>query len=179
MDISVLKNYAWFILWTWCGNQLICRLYILVADFTGFLCNVSTWWCYLRLYGIWYVSYMWPKRTKLLFRLDLPQTDLANFLSAWSSLHQAWAKEVVIAWWHSLVRITTWWRHQMEKFSALLTLCAGNSPVTGEFSAERPVTRSFDVFFDLHQIKRLSKHLRGWWFETLSRPLWRHCNECE
>ena len=38
-----------------------------------------------------------------------------------------------------------WWRHQMETFSALLVLCAGNSPVTGEFPAQRPVTRSFDV----------------------------------
>ena len=42
-----------------------------------------------------------------------------------------------------------WWRHQMETFSALLALCAGNSPVTGEFPAQRPVTQSFDVFFDL------------------------------
>ena len=40
----------------------------------------------------------------------------------------------------------TWWRHQMEAFSALLDICAGNSPVTGEFSAQSPVTRSFDVF---------------------------------
>ena len=37
----------------------------------------------------------------------------------------------------------------METFSALLALCAGNSPVTGEFPSQRPVTRSFDVFFDL------------------------------
>ena len=43
----------------------------------------------------------------------------------------------------------SWWRHAMETFSALLGLCAGNSPVTGEFSLQRPVTRSFDVFFDL------------------------------
>ena len=43
----------------------------------------------------------------------------------------------------------TWWRHQMETFSALLALCVGNSPVTGEFPAYRPETRSFDVFFDL------------------------------
>ena len=42
-----------------------------------------------------------------------------------------------------------WWRHQMETFSALLALCAGNSPVTGEFPSQRPVTWSFDVFFDL------------------------------
>ena len=41
------------------------------------------------------------------------------------------------------------WRHQMETFSALLALCVGNSPVTGEFPSQRPVTQSFDVFFDL------------------------------
>ena len=64
----------------------------------------------------------------------------------------------------------------MKTFPALLALCAGNSPVSGEFPAQRPVTRSFDVFFDMRLIKRLSKHSRGWWFETLSRPLCRHCN---
>ena len=41
------------------------------------------------------------------------------------------------------------WRHQMEIFSALLALVAGNLPVTGEFPSRRPVTRSFDIFFDL------------------------------
>ena len=46
----------------------------------------------------------------------------------------------------------------MEKFSALLAICAGNSPVTGEFPAQRPVTRSFDVLFDLHPNKRLSNN---------------------
>ena len=66
-----------------------------------------------------------------------------------------------------------WWRHQMETFSALLAFCAGNSPVP----TQRPVTRSFDVFFDLRPNKRLSKQSRGWWFETLSCSLWRHCNE--
>ena len=64
----------------------------------------------------------------------------------------------------------------METFSALLAICAGNSPVPGEFPAKRPVTRSFDVFFDLRLNKRLSEQSWGWWFETLSRPLWRHCN---
>ena len=42
-----------------------------------------------------------------------------------------------------------WWRHQMETFSALLALCAGNSPVTGEFPSQRPVMWSFNMFFDL------------------------------
>ena len=64
----------------------------------------------------------------------------------------------------------------METFSALLDLCAGNSPVTGEFPAQRPVTRSYVVFFDLGLNKRLGKHTWGCWFETPSRSPWRHCN---
>ena len=64
----------------------------------------------------------------------------------------------------------------METFSALLAIYAGNSPVAGEFPAQRPVTRSFDVFFDLRLYKRLRKQSWGWWFETLSCPLWRHRN---
>ena len=55
-------------------------------------------------------------------------------------------------------------------------ICAGNSPVSGEFPALRPVTRSFDVFFDLRQNKRLRKQSWSWWFEKLSCPLWRHRN---
>ena len=72
--------------------------------------------------------------------------------------------------------VFTWWRHQMETFSALLALCAGNSPVTGEFPSQRPVTRSFDVLFDLHLNKRLSKQSKGWWLGTPSCS-WRHCND--
>ena len=54
-----------------------------------------------------------------------------------------------------------WWCHQMATFSALLAICAGNSPVPGEFPAQRPVTRSFNVFFDLRLNKRLSNHEAG------------------
>ena len=70
----------------------------------------------------------------------------------------------------------SWWRHQMETFSALLAICAGISPVTGEFPAQRPVTRSFDVFFELRLNKRLSWHSWGWWFGTPLCQLWRQCN---
>ena len=41
---------------------------------------------------------------------------------------------------------------------------------------QRPVTRNFDIFFDLRLNKRLSKQTWGWWFETPSQPLWRHSN---
>ena len=68
----------------------------------------------------------------------------------------------------------SWWRHQMETFSASLALCADNLPVTGEFPAQRPVTRSFDVYLICALNKRLGKQSRGWWFETPSCSLWRH-----
>ena len=51
--------------------------------------------------------------------------------------------------------LLSWWRHQIEAFSALLALCAGQSPVIGKFPLQRPVTRRFDVFFDLRLNKRL------------------------
>ena len=51
-----------------------------------------------------------------------------------------------------------------------------NPPVIGGFLSQRPVTRSFNIFFDLHPNKRLSKQSRRWWFEAQSRSLWRHCN---
>ena len=70
-----------------------------------------------------------------------------------------------------------WWRHQMETFSPLLALCAGNSSVTGEFPAQWPVTRSFDILFFYPSLnKRLSKQRIHRWFETPSRLLWRQSN---
>ena len=45
------------------------------------------------------------------------------------------------------------WCHQMEAFSALLAICTGNWPVTGESPSQKPVTWSFDVFFDLRPNK--------------------------
>ena len=62
---------------------------------------------------------------------------------------------------------------KLKTISVLLALCAGNSQVTVEFPAQRPVTRSFDVLFDLHLNKRMSKQS---WFGTPSCSLWRHCN---
>ena len=75
-----------------------------------------------------------------------------------------------------LMNLASWWRPPMKTFSALLAFCAGNSPVTCEFPAQRPVTRSFGVFFDLLLNQQLSKQWRRRWFETPLRSLWRHCN---
>ena len=64
-----------------------------------------------------------------------------------------------------------------KNISASLAIFAENSMVTGELPVQRPVTRSFGVFFDLHLNTRLSKQRWGWWFETPSRQLWRHFND--
>ena len=74
------------------------------------------------------------------------------------------------------IHIHAWWRHKKETFSALLALCAGNSPVSGEIPAQRPVMQKFDIFFDLRLNERFSKQSLGQWFETPPRSFWRHCN---
>ena len=61
-------------------------------------------------------------------------------------------------------------------FRVTVPLCAEFTS-HGEFSSQRPVTRSFDVIFDLRLNKLLSKQSWGWWFETRSGSLLRHCNE--
>ena len=74
---------------------------------------------------------------------------------------QAIDKENMNAW----VLLVPWWRHKMETFPVLLATCVGNSPVTGEFPTQRPVTPSLDVFFDLCLNIRFSKQSWGCWFE--------------
>ena len=89
--------------------------------------------------------------------------------------NRTWNEKLTI---HQILNLASWhWydRHQTETLSALLAVCAGNSQVTGEFPSQRPVTRSFYVFFDLRLNKWLSTQLRRWWFWRHRAPLqWRH-----
>ena len=99
----------------------------------------------------------------------------------WLILGDNLAKQVVIEYSGLSTRgrprtVKPWWHHQMETFSALLALCVGNSPVTGEFPSQRPLTWSFDVFLDLRLNKRLSKQSICRWFKMSPCSLWRHCN---
>ena len=72
----------------------------------------------------------------------------------------------------------TWWRHQMETFSALQAICEGNSPVTGEFPAQRPVTRGFDISLIWPRINGwVNNHEADDLRREYSPPLWRHSNE--
>ena len=79
---------------------------------------------------------MWPSDLTLTMTLTF-QGQVWNFLyliQKCSNYHKKNSKH-----------IDSWRRHQMETFSALLALCAGNSLVTGEIPAKWPVTRSLDV----------------------------------
>ena len=69
----------------------------------------------------------------------------------------------------------SWWRHQMETFSALLAIYAGihRSPV---ISPHKGQWCGALMFSDLRPNKQLSKQWWGWWFQTSSYPLWRHRN---
>ena len=84
-------------------------------------------------------------------------------------------------WWESISRNVfkkLWflWCNFGCKSNQGIIFLYPNLPVNDEFPSQRPVTRSFDVWFDLHLNKRLSKQSWGWWVETPSRSLWRHCN---
>ena len=59
-----------------------------------------------------------------------------------------------------LIMMTSW---NGNIFRVTGPLC-GEFTGPGEFPAQRPVTRSFDVFFDLRPNKRLSKQPWGWCF---------------
>ena len=79
-------------------------------------------------------------------------------------------------WWFSIPQL----RSTMTSSNGIIFRVTG--PLCGEFTghgwipSQRPVTRSFDVFFHLCPYKRLSKQSRGWWFETKPCSLWRHCD---
>ena len=80
--------------------------------------------------------------------------------------------------WPLIARVTTHFIKTSSNgniFCVTGTSC-GEFTGPGEFPAQRLVTRSFDVFFDLRLNKWLRKQPLGWWFETPSWPLWRHCN---
>ena len=131
------------------------------------------------------ILYVAPGQDELNTHLHFSKT-IPHIVGLTNSSHQTWSIcgktdliSLMISWHGNALHVTgplPWWRHQMETFSALLAICAGNSPVPGEFPTQRPVTRSFDVYFDLRPNKRLSKQSWIWWFEMLSCSLWRHRN---
>ena len=98
--------------------------------------------------------------------------QMGPMLAPWTLLSGTTPHPIYTQWGTPLVMMTS---SNGNIFRDTGHLC-GEFTGPGEFPAQRSVTRSFDVFFDLSLNKRLSKQSRGWWFETQSHPLWRHCN---
>ena len=119
------------------------------------------------------------------FEINIMRKPQIEFVCRWySDLHRFQCPISYFHWeyvccsiWHPPKRILN-----SKSLEIMMTSSNGNifrvtgHSVPGEFPAQRPVTRSFDVFFDMSLNKRLSKQSWGWWFETLPCPLWRHHN---
>ena len=92
----------------------------------------------------------------------------------WGSVSQAQCTLMagIVRWQFPSLSSTTWWRHQMETFSALLAICAGNSPVPGEFPTQRPGMRS--LMFSLICI-----WINGWVNNGEAGDLRRHRAHCD
>ena len=98
-------------------------------------CPTCAWYFLTTIFRImYYVSY-----------IDGLKEDCSNSIANTQGLLQSCAESSI--WWETS-SLVPWWRHQMETISELLAR-VGNSPVTGDFPSQRPVTRSYDVFFDL------------------------------
>ena len=96
-------------------------------------------------------------RTRLWYAERLMEGLRLKFESEWISIAYVYFHDDVIKWKHF----------------------PRNWPfVRGKFPTQRPVTRRFDVSFDLGLNKQLRKRPWGWWFERPSWSLWRHCKEC-
>ena len=153
----------------------ICKISFLLPDLVAFSCyraniHLEKWLMRCDTKRAIWCEY--SRRNKTVPRQLMPWLIASLRGWPWYKLHVRKINGIL----SSMKTDLTWWRHQMETFSASLAICAWNSPVSGEFPAQRPVTWSFDVFFDLRRNGRLSKHSWGWWLETPSRPVWRHSN---
>ena len=94
------------------------------------------------------IMHIWCLSCVQLYNYRVRQTQLGNGSSIRILMYLAIERSLCFGMIQGNASIvSTWWRHQMETFSALLALCVGNSPVTGEFPSQMPVTRSFDVLF--------------------------------
>ena len=133
------------VLWSIFGNRLedtrgICNFSAVVIGYQMNTYNDSVTY----LLHMW--RWVWDFSINLCICTCMTQARI--FLNAWQS---TWINIWCYISPHThppIPRPYTWWRHQMETFSALLAICAENSPVPGEFPAQRPVTRSFDVLLD-------------------------------
>ena len=140
---------------------------------SNFLSPISiackTFWCNKHHYTciIYQISRVTCNNIRGLVQMNFGESEHGKYTYQWSLGFESYLKfsnALLYHTWSTFVQNKSWWRHQMETFSVWLAYCEGNSLVTGEFPSQRPVTRSFDVFFDLHPNKRLSEPSRRRWF---------------
>ena len=123
-------------------------------------------------YGAYLVCFKWDQCPPLSLCCNWPCQNWKlssrkwNILEWWGQYHGYWCS----AFLESMMTSSNG-----NIFRVTGPLC-GEFTGPGEFPTQRPVTRSFDVFFDLRLNKRLSKQPWGWWFETPWLSSWRHCN---
>ena len=133
-------------LWNQLSCNYICWRYIVIC---GYQTNHSKWkLCNRELYNRIRGRLPWTQFT--------PMCEVMIF-TKWLHSYSWYLSNISL--WRDKYHDIAWWRHQMETFSALLAICAGNTPVTGEFPAQMTVTRSFGVFFHLCLNKRFSKRI--------------------
>ena len=111
--------------------------------------------------------------------IELPHQGVLDSYNVWTCSECAWLDQTMCV---TVLTSSIYITHPLNGF-IMMTSSNGNifrvtGPLCGEFPTQRPVTRSFDVLFDLRLNKRLSKQPWGWWFETPSWSLWRHRNDC-
>ena len=142
--------------------------------------------------SFWRNFYYWLYRK--LSRWQLPVQSVIKISSKWRHFRRRVMKKSSNIWnrfsdrrnlsWYP---VCTRWVDAAGASLGMMTSSNGNifrvtGPLCGEFTGpgefptQRPVTRNFDVFFDLRPNKRLNKQPWCWWFETLSCSLWRQRN---
>ena len=158
-------------IYQWDVNTCPCPRCLLLVHKSTCLNIFTSLLSYLYIFHIWMICWFYIQCTFIRVAFLAMEANLQSFnirwLISWVKYATLGSNGNVTCPWYDMLP-PPWWRHQMETFPALLAICAGNSPVTGEFPTQRPVTRSFDVFFELRLNKRLSKQSGGWWFETPS-----------
>ena len=156
------------------------------ADSSALTVQPKNWFAFVVFCCVWYNLILSSVATRTIMPVKQPwrmwvpfRTNDTYIVITKQSKTKPWKLSNRNHWLHcnDTGKHGSWtWRYQMETFSALLPICMGNSPITGEFPSQRPVTRSFEIFFGLRLNKRLNKQSRVWWYETASRSLWRQCN---
>ena len=135
--------------------------FILILDFFFYSCIISQWNNAMNIWSTLGLLMTWCRKTKS------SVAEVLRYTFQFRSI--IFPRNYVV-----FMTLRKLWRHQMETFAALLVLCTGNSPVTGEFPAQRPVTRSFDT--SMWYINVLYKSMA--WHKTAVIPLQTHWSYC-